>query len=48
VLLEALKMNTINFDKFMEILDRLLKEGFRLREEVYLKAVEAAKMITEQ
>ena len=48
VLLEALKINKINFDEFMEILGRLLKEGFRLREEVYLKAIEAAKMITKQ
>jgi len=45
VLLEALKINKIDFDEFMEILDKLLKEGFRLREEVYLKAIEAAKKI---
>ena len=48
VLLEALKINKINFDEFIEILNKLLREGFRLREEVYLKAIEAAKMITKQ
>jgi len=43
VLLKALKMEKIDFDEFLEILDSLLEEGFRLKEEVYLKAIEEAK-----
>lgn len=47
VLLKALKIKEINFDEFLGILDTLLKEGFRLREEVYIQAVETAKKITQ-
>ena len=32
VLLKALKLNKIDFDEFLKVLDNLLKEGFRLRE----------------
>lgn len=45
ILLKALKIKEITFDEFLELLDKLLKEGFRLREEVYLKAIEIAKKI---
>ena len=43
VLLEALKLNKIDFDEFLKVLDNLLIEGFRLREEVYLKVIKEAK-----
>jgi len=45
VLLKALQMKKINFDDFLKIMDDLLVEGFRLREEVYIKAIEIAKKI---
>jgi predicted nucleic acid-binding protein len=47
VLLKALKIKEISFDEFLGILDKLLKEGFRLREEVYIEAVETAKKIAQ-
>lgn len=46
VLLVALKIKKIDFNQFLKILDSLLKEGFRLKEEVYLKAIEKAKEIS--
>lgn len=47
ILLKALKIKEITFDEFLELLDKLLKEGFRLREEVCLEAIEIAKKITQ-
>lgn len=47
VLLKALKIKEINFDEFLGILHKLLEEGFRLREEVYIEAVETAKKIAQ-
>jgi len=47
VLLEALKLKKIDFDEFLKVLDNLLKEGFRLREEVYLKVIKEAKRISQ-
>jgi len=47
VLLKALKIREITFDEFLKILNKLLKEGFRLKEEVYLEAIETAKKITQ-
>jgi len=47
VLLKALKIKEITFDEFLKTLDELLKEGFRLKEEVYLEAIETAKKITQ-
>lgn len=46
VLLKALKMKKIDFDGFLVVLDNLLEEGFRLKEEVYLKAIWKAKRIS--
>jgi len=37
----------VTFDEFLKILNKLLKEGFRLKEEVYLEAIETAKKITQ-
>ncbi|MFQ6065921.1 MAG: DUF3368 domain-containing protein [bacterium] len=45
VLFKALKKKEISFDEFLGILDKLLKEGFRLREEVYLEVIETAQKI---
>ncbi len=47
ILLKALKLNKIDFDEFLKVLDDLLKEGFRLREEVYLKVIKEAKRISQ-
>lgn len=47
VLLKALKIKEISFDEFLRILEKLLKEGFRLKEEVYIEAVETAKKIAQ-
>lgn len=47
VLLKALKIKEISFDEFLRILEKLLKEGFRLREEVYIEAVKTAKKIAQ-
>lgn len=45
VLLKALKDYLIDFDDFLECLDKLISEGFRLKEEVYLGAIREAKRI---
>ncbi len=46
VLLEALKKRHLTFDQFITILDTLANEGFRLREEIYTKAMEKAREIS--
>ncbi len=43
VLLEALKKKIIMQDEFLEILRQLAQEGFRLKEEIYLAALEQAR-----
>ncbi|MEE8168166.1 MAG: hypothetical protein V3T58_04775 [Candidatus Hydrothermarchaeales archaeon] len=45
VLLKALEMKELNFEEFLETLARLIQEGFRLREDVYIEAVEIAEKI---
>ena len=45
VILKNLKLKLINFDDFLKILNSLLEAGFRLKEEVYLKAIEEARKI---
>ena len=45
VLLKALKNDLIDFDDFLECLDKLISEGFRLKEEVYVSAIREAKRI---
>ena len=45
VILKNLKLKLINFDDFLRILNSLLEAGFRLKEEVYLKAIEEARKI---
>lgn len=46
ILLKGLEDKQISLDEFHEILDKLIKLGFRLREEVYLEAVRKAREIT--
>ena len=45
VLLVALKRKKLNLDEFLEVLDELINQGFRLKEEVYLEAVREATKI---
>ncbi|MEA3254279.1 MAG: DUF3368 domain-containing protein [Candidatus Altiarchaeota archaeon] len=47
VLLKALKLGFMDFDEFMEVLNQLIREGFRLNEEIYISAVKEAKKISE-
>ncbi|MBI4176208.1 MAG: DUF3368 domain-containing protein [Candidatus Aenigmarchaeota archaeon] len=47
ILLESLKNGKMDFVGFLKILDRLIEEGFRLREEVYIKVIKNAKHISE-
>jgi len=46
VLLKALSMKEIDIDDFHEILNLMIRQGFRLKEEVYLEALGEAKRIT--
>ncbi len=43
VLLKALEKGLIDLDDFLDTLDRLVKHGFRLREEVVIEAIRKAK-----
>lgn len=45
ILLKALQKEEIDQEEFLEVLNQLLKEGFRLKEEVYLEALKEAKKI---
>jgi uncharacterized protein len=42
VLLMALKQRKIVLDEFLQALDQLIEEGFRLKEEVYVQAIREA------
>jgi len=46
VLLLALKKELLTFDDFLQCLTSLARVGFRLREEVYTKAIEEARKIS--
>lgn len=45
VLLKALKEKVIDVDEFLEILNQMIGHGFRLKEEVYVKAIKEARRI---
>jgi len=45
ILLKNLKLKKINFDNFLNILNKLIESGFRLKEEIYIKVIEEAKKI---
>jgi predicted nucleic acid-binding protein len=46
IILKALQKTQINFEDFLDILNQMLNQGFRLKEEVYIEAVKEAKRIT--
>lgn len=46
VLLMALRFGEIDLNEFLEVLNELIKQGFRLREEVYLEAIRRAREMT--
>ncbi len=48
VLLMALKQRKIEFDGFLQALDELIEEGFRLKEEVYVQAIKEATKLTKK
>jgi len=43
VLLKALEKKEMDLDKFLEALNELIRQGFRLKEEIYLEAVRKAR-----
>jgi hypothetical protein len=45
VLLKALEKKEIDLNGFLEILNQLIRHGFRLKEEVYIEAVREARKI---
>lgn len=45
VLLKALEKKEIDLDEFLEVLNQLIKQGFRLKEEVFAEAVREARRI---
>lgn len=47
VLLHALQKEKITLDEFLKTLDHLVEEGFRLKEEVYVRAIRKARKIAE-
>ena len=47
VLLKALAIKEITLEEFIDLLAKLLEEGFRLKEEIYLEAIKKAKEISQ-
>ena len=45
VLLKALQMREIDLNEFLDLLNQMIKQGFRLKEEVYVEAVREARRI---
>lgn len=45
VLLKGLEKKEIDLDEFLEVLNQLISQGFRLKEEVYVEAVKEARRI---
>jgi predicted nucleic acid-binding protein len=48
VLLKGIEKKEIDLDEFLEVLDQLIRQGFRLKEEVYLEAVKEARRIASE
>ena len=46
VLLKALENREIDLNRFLEALSQMIRQGFRLKEEVYVEAVREARRIT--
>lgn len=45
VLLRALKEKNINYDEYLDLLEKLVKSGFRMSDELYLEAVKIGRQI---
>ena len=48
VLLKGLEKKEIDLDEFLEVLNQLISQGFRLKEEVYVEAVKEARRIASE
>lgn len=48
VLLKALEKKEVDLNKFLEVLNELIRHGFRMKEEVYLEAVRKARQIVKE
>ncbi len=46
VLLRAVKGKRLSFGEFLECLNRLVEDGFRLKEEIYIQAVDEARKMS--
>ncbi|MBN2073312.1 MAG: DUF3368 domain-containing protein [Actinobacteria bacterium] len=46
ILLKLLIMKEIDFNRLIKILEALIKKGFRLKEEIYLRVIEEARRIS--
>jgi hypothetical protein len=45
VLLEGLKEGILDMESFLKSMEKMIKEGFRLKEEVYIKTIRTAQKI---
>jgi len=48
ILLKALEKDQIDLEEFLHILDELVKQGFRLKEEVFIEAIREARKIARE
>lgn len=48
VLLQAFRRDKLDFTELLDSLNTLIREGFRLKEEVYIEAVKIAQRIEKQ
>ena len=48
LLLKAVKQKILNFEHFLVVLDNIVKSGFYLKQDVFLKAVHKAKALSEK
>jgi predicted nucleic acid-binding protein len=46
ILLQSLKKKEFDYDTFLDILEKLIDNGFRLREEIYIRVLKEARKIT--
>jgi len=46
--LKALEIKEISFNEFLEALNELVRQGFRLKEEIYLEAIREARRIVKE
>ncbi len=48
ILLKAVAIKEITLEEFIDLLEKLLEQGFRLREEIYLEAIRRAKELSQR